>query len=142
MSSSRTFTLSDLPRVVADLRAAHPEARVFALTGELGAGKTTLVTEFCRQLGVTDPISSPTFSIANEYRGEGLTVFHLDAYRLKDLDEALAIGVEDYFATGDYCFVEWPAVIEPILPSGVVHIRLAHPAAGPAQHRLLTVTPA
>lgn len=112
---------------MAALRQQYPDSRVFTLTGDLGAGKTTLVTAFCRQIGVTDEPSSPTFSIVNEYRGENLKVFHIDCYRLQDLDEALSIGFEDYLEQGDYCFIEWPAVIEPLLPSGVVHIDLSHP---------------
>ncbi|MEM1359291.1 MAG: tRNA (adenosine(37)-N6)-threonylcarbamoyltransferase complex ATPase subunit type 1 TsaE [Bacteroidota bacterium] len=145
----RTFSLVDLPAVVQELQAQYPTARLFTLTGDLGAGKTTLVAEFCRQIGIEDDPSSPTFSIVNEYHGDGLIVFHIDCYRLKDVDEALAIGFEDYLDRGDYCFIEWPQVIEPLLPSGVVHLQLSHstegqqdPSVANTDTRTLSVTPA
>lgn len=122
------YNYDELPQTVAALRTAFPKARIFTLTGDLGAGKTSLVSEFCRQLGIEEATSSPTFSIVNEYRGNGLVVFHADAYRLKDIEEALDIGFEEYLEIGDYCFIEWPAIIEPMLPSGVVHMTLSHPA--------------
>lgn len=122
---------------------------MFTLTGDLGAGKTTFVAEFCRQIEISDEPSSPTFSIVNEYRGPELLVFHIDCYRLEDIEEALAIGFEDYLERGDYCFIEWPQVIEPLLPSGVVHVHLSHPTSNDAgainsdlDTRTLSVTPA
>lgn len=121
------YTHAQLPQTVKALRSTFPEARIFTLTGDLGAGKTSLVSEFCRQLGIEESTSSPTFSIVNEYRGNGLTVFHADAYRLKNIEEALDIGFEEYLEIGDYCFIEWPEIIEPMLPSDVVSIHLSHP---------------
>lgn len=144
----KTFSITELPALVQELRERYTEAQIFTLTGDLGAGKTTLVTEFCRQLGLEDEASSPTFSIVNEYRGGDLTVFHIDCYRLEDIDEALAIGFEDYLERGDYCFIEWPQLIEPLLPSGVVHLHLSHPIPESSQllsdeeKRILSVTPA
>lgn len=139
-----TFSLTELPEIVNRLRTAFPETRIFTLTGDLGAGKTTLVSEYCRQMGIEDEPSSPTFSIVNEYRGSGKIVFHIDCYRLDDIDAALEIGFEDYLDNGDRCFIEWPAVIEPLLPSGVVHIHLAHPApeTGGERRILRLTTPA
>ena len=142
----QTFSLAELPEVVTTLRQLYKEAQPFTLTGDLGAGKTTLVTEFCRQIGIEDEPSSPTFSIVNEYRGQGKTVFHIDCYRLESLDEALAIGFEEYLEQGDYCFIEWPQVIEPLLPFDVVHLHLSHPSgqSGISQTdetRILSVTP-
>lgn len=121
---SITYPLEQLQQAVVQLQQHFPQARIFTLTGELGAGKTTLVSEFCRQLGVMDKTSSPTFSIVNEYAGKGGPVYHLDCYRLKDLAEAFDIGIEDYLDQGDYCFIEWPQIIEPLLPSSVVNLRL------------------
>ncbi|MEO0788954.1 MAG: tRNA (adenosine(37)-N6)-threonylcarbamoyltransferase complex ATPase subunit type 1 TsaE [Bacteroidota bacterium] len=98
--------------------------RVICLDGELGAGKTTLVAAICKELGVDEPTSSPTFSIVNEYTGSSGSVFHLDCYRLEHLDEALAIGVEEYLDSNNWVLIEWAGVIEPILPEDVCILRL------------------
>ncbi|MEM9528214.1 MAG: tRNA (adenosine(37)-N6)-threonylcarbamoyltransferase complex ATPase subunit type 1 TsaE, partial [Bacteroidota bacterium] len=88
----------------------------------------------CRQLGVTEPTSSPTFSIVNEYTGEAGPVFHLDCYRLETIEEALAAGLEELFEQEESpIFVEWPAVIEPLLPADVVYLRLAYASDGQAR---------
>ncbi len=92
--------------------------RKFVFTGEIGAGKTTFIQAICARLGVKDSITSPTFALVNEYIGKNCrpeTVYHLDLYRLKDIDEALNIGIEDFLYGPSYCFIEWPEVIEPML---------------------------
>lgn len=136
-----TYTLSDLPSIVADLLTEHGSNRTYALLGELGAGKTTLVAEFCRQLGVTEPTSSPTFSIVNQYTGKHGLVYHLDAYRLETLHEALDAGLEELFAghEGYPIFVEWPQVIEALLPDNTIVLRLGHVPGGEA--RTLEIKP-
>lgn len=131
-----TYGPDDLPRVARALLARFGPARVYALVGQLGAGKTTLVAECCRQLGVSVPTSSPTFSLVNEYpTADGRTVYHLDCYRLNDLEEALSAGLEELFAEHEAAtfFVEWPAVIEPLLPEDTVVVRLAHTPDGSAR---------
>lgn len=130
-----TYMLSDLPALAIDLLAHYGHRRVFALVGTLGAGKTTLITELCRQLGVAEATSSPTFSIVNQYDSPGGTVYHLDCYRLKSLEEALEVGLEELFAETDALafFVEWPQVIEPLLPEDSVVLRLGHTANGDAR---------
>ncbi|NJB87529.1 tRNA threonylcarbamoyladenosine biosynthesis protein TsaE [Lewinella marina] len=131
------YTLDDLPRVATRVLREWGRDRVFALTGELGAGKTTLVAELCRQLGVDEPVSSPTFSIVNEYDGAYGVIYHLDCYRLEDVEEAMDAGLEELLATAPGAvFVEWPAVIEPLLPPDVVFLRLGHDPQGGAQRRL------
>lgn len=133
------YTAADLPRIAADLLDRYGSKRVYALLGDLGAGKTTLVAECCRQLGVEEPTSSPTFSIVNQYCGAEGTVYHLDCYRLESLQEALDAGLEDIFEQAEVTvFVEWPAVIEPLLPTDTVVLRLAHVTDGSA--RELTIT--
>lgn len=101
----------------------------FTLIGDLGAGKTTLTQYFCKKIGVKDNVTSPTFSLVNEYvfeeNGKTHRFYHLDLYRVKDLDEALAIGIEDYLFGEEYCFVEWPEVVAPLLPEDVVHIKIS-----------------
>ncbi len=92
--------------------------KVIAFYGEMGVGKTTFINALSRQLGVTDDaVNSPSFSIVNEYEtASGDIVYHFDLYRLDSIDEALAIGIEDYFYSGRLCLIEWPERIEPLLP--------------------------
>ena len=90
---------------------------VIAIYGKMGAGKTTLIKELCDQLGVIDTVQSPTFAIINQYQtADGFPVFHFDFYRLDKLQDALNIGAEEILYSGELCFIEWPEIIEPILP--------------------------
>ena len=92
----------------------------------MGAGKTTLVKAFCQVLGTIDVVQSPTFSIINEYRtGEGESVFHFDFYRIRKLEEVYDIGYEDYFYSGSWCFLEWPEMIESLLPENVLRLKIS-----------------
>ena len=101
------------------------EKRVFAFHGQMGAGKTTFIKAICQALGVDDIINSPTFSIVNEYLcSNGSSVFHFDCYRIEDLRDAVDMGVEEYLYSGDYCFVEWPDNIAPLLPDDTVHVEI------------------
>jgi len=100
--------------------------RIFIFYGEVGAGKTTLIKHLCHHLNVMDPVSSPTFSIVNEYAiSESEKVFHFDLYRLNNIEEALDIGIETYINTDNYCFIEWPDLIESLLPEkySILNIR-------------------
>lgn len=102
---------SDLGKVVQEIMLS--EARLVLLKGELGAGKTTLVKALCSHLGSSDEVSSPTFSLINEYRDlNGEPIYHIDLYRLDSLDEILQIGIEDYMLSGNWCIIEWPEQIE------------------------------
>ena len=112
------------------LRDAEPR-RVFAFNGQMGAGKTTFIKHLCEQMGTSDTVNSPTFAIVNVYDvqqphpGE---VYHFDCYRLKDIHEAMDFGAEDYLYSGNYCFIEWPEIIEPILPADTVQVSIVpHP---------------
>ncbi len=99
--------------------------RSLAITGQMGAGKTTFIKAICEQLGVKDTISSPTFSIVNEYlTTKGDKVFHFDFYRIKTEQEAFDMGYEDYFYSKAYCFVEWPEKIASLLPPGTVNVNI------------------
>lgn len=99
--------------------------QVFAFYGEMGAGKTTFIKAICEQLGVTDAVASPTFAIVNEYvSGDGNPIYHFDLYRLKRIEEAFDIGLEDYLNSGSLCFIEWPQLIEPLLPSDTVSVSI------------------
>ena len=101
--------------------------RIFALYGEMGVGKTTLVKYMCYHLKVFDSISSPTFSIVNEYvNSDRNRLFHFDFYRLNKIEEIQALGVDTYFNSGNYCFIEWPELIESLLPNKHQIIEIKH----------------
>ena len=97
---------------------------VFALYGKMGAGKTTFIKAVCEELGVSDVITSPTFAIVNEYRSDenGELIYHFDFYRIKKLEEVYDMGYEDYFYSGALCFIEWPELIEELLPGNAVNV--------------------
>ena len=90
----------------------------------MGAGKTTLIKSLCEKLGVNDSVTSPTFSIVNEYKGADGPVYHFDFYRLKDQNEALDMGYEEYFYSGNYCFIEWPEKIANLIPDSFTGVRI------------------
>ena len=114
---------NDLSTVAEDFLRKHADERVFGFYGEMGAGKTTLIKEICRQLGVTATTSSPTFAIVNEYfTAEGEPVYHFDFYRIDSIDEAVKIGFDDYLYSGDYCFIEWTEKVEEMLPDDYVRV--------------------
>ncbi|MEY3051016.1 MAG: hypothetical protein RLY31_801 [Bacteroidota bacterium] len=118
-----------LPAAAGYLLDMARDARIFALRGDLGAGKTSLVKELCTLLGVTEPVTSPTFSLVNEYLGHLPTVgtfpvFHMDLYRLASVREAHAIGLDQYLYGDGFCFIEWPDIIAEWLPEGTLHVRL------------------
>ncbi len=96
----------------------YGEYRIVAFYGEMGVGKTTFIKALCKAMGVEDEVNSPSFAIVNEYHtGDNDTIiYHFDFYRLKNVEEALDIGYEEYIFSGNYCFMEWPEKIEPILP--------------------------
>ena len=108
------------------LKLAEPH-RVFAFDGKMGAGKTTFIKQLCQSMGTMDVVNSPTFAIVNvydveqPYQGE---VYHFDCYRLKDIREAIDFGAEEYLYSGNYCFIEWPEIISPILPEDTVYIHI------------------
>lgn len=96
---------------------------VFAFYGRMGAGKTTFIKAVCEELGVKDVITSPTFAIVNEYTdGKGLPIYHFDFYRIKKLEEVYDMGYSDYFDSGNLCFLEWPELIEDLLPDNVIKV--------------------
>ena len=98
---------------------------VFAFYGKMGAGKTTFIKAVCECLGVEDVINSPTFAIVNEYRsGSGELIYHFDFYRIKKLEEVYDMGYEDYFYSGALCFIEWPELVEDLLPADAVKVSI------------------
>ncbi|MDO4994344.1 MAG: tRNA (adenosine(37)-N6)-threonylcarbamoyltransferase complex ATPase subunit type 1 TsaE [Bacteroidales bacterium] len=117
--------IGDLAEAARQFVAAMGKSKVFAFYGRMGAGKTTFIKAICEAMGVEDVINSPTFAIVNEYQdGEGRPVYHFDFYRLKKAAEAYDIGFEDYVYSGNVCFMEWPEIIEPLLPDDVVRVTI------------------
>lgn len=101
------------------------KARVFAFYGKMGAGKTTFIKAVCQQLGVDDVITSPTFALVNEYTdGRGNPIYHFDFYRIKKIEEVYDMGYEDYFYSGNLCLLEWPELIEDLLPDDAVKVSI------------------
>lgn len=120
---------AELELVVDSLLRFAKGRKKIALVGDLGAGKTAFVKAFCRSLKVADNVSSPTFALVNEYvffseNGDESLIHHLDLYRLKSLDEALGIGIEDYLYDESYCFIEWPEIIMELLPDDIVFMKI------------------
>lgn len=107
------------------------EGKVFAFYGKMGAGKTTFIKALCEVLGVEDVITSPTFAIINEYTdGKGDPIYHFDFYRIKKLEEVYDMGYEDYFYSGNLCLLEWPELIEDILPENVITVTIEEQPGG------------
>ena len=114
-----------LKEVSEQLIALRDKADVIAFYGSMGAGKTTLIKDLCHRMGVTDEVNSPTFAIVNEYvTVEGEPVYHFDFYRIKRLEEAYDIGYENYFYSGHLCLIEWPELIEPLLPERYLRVEI------------------
>lgn len=113
-----------LPEVAQQLVELMGESKVCLFYGEMGAGKTTLIKSICAVLGVEDTVSSPTFSIVNEYDATNGTIYHFDFYRLRNEQEAFDMGYEEYFYSDRYCFIEWPERIPNLLPEGACKIEI------------------
>ena len=119
-------SLESIHEAAREFIAAMGDNTVFALYGKMGAGKTTFVKALCEELGVTDVITSPTFAIVNEYRSDetGELIYHIDFYRIKKLSEVYDMGYEDYFYSGALCFIEWPELVEELLPGDAVKVTI------------------
>ncbi|MDE5555317.1 MAG: tRNA (adenosine(37)-N6)-threonylcarbamoyltransferase complex ATPase subunit type 1 TsaE [Muribaculaceae bacterium] len=125
MTTIHVSSLDQLPEAAEKFVETMGDETVYAFYGDMGAGKTTFINALCRRLGVEDDVTnSPSFAIINEYRSDTTAelIYHFDLYRLEDIDEALEIGVEDYFDSGALCFLEWPERIADILPDDTVRV--------------------
>lgn len=121
----KEVTSKDLPLIAKQITDFYRDERIFAFYGKMGAGKTSLIKELCNYLNVEDIVCSPTFAIVNEYKtNEGESIFHFDFYRIKSEKEAYDIGYEDYFYSGNYCFIEWSEKITELLPEKYVKIQI------------------
>lgn len=124
------WDMADLTAAVPQLLAYAADKKVLLFTGEMGAGKTTFIQKICAHFQVREQVVSPTYSLINEYtytdqNGKEQLLYHSDLYRLKTEEEAFQIGIEEYLYSGSYCLIEWPEIIENILPEHVVRINIA-----------------
>jgi tRNA threonylcarbamoyladenosine biosynthesis protein TsaE len=118
-------SLDDIQRAARQFIDLMGDAKVFAFYGKMGSGKTTFIKAICEELGVEDVITSPTFAIVNEYEGNCGSIYHFDFYRIKKIEEVYDMGYEDYFYSGGICFIEWPELIEDLLPLDAIRINIS-----------------
>ncbi|MBF0953612.1 MAG: tRNA (adenosine(37)-N6)-threonylcarbamoyltransferase complex ATPase subunit type 1 TsaE [Alloprevotella tannerae] len=131
MTTIQIQSEADLTQAARSFIAAMKDRTIFAFYGKMGVGKTTFIKALCQTLGVEDVITSPTFSLVNEYTdSEGNSIFHFDFYRIKKLEEVYDMGYEDYLYSGDVCLLEWPELIEQLLPEDTVRVNLTENADG------------
>ena len=129
-------SVEDLPRAAKEFLEKKGDSTIIALYGQMGAGKTTFTTAVCNELGVKDNVGSPTFTIVNEYRSAaGEPVYHFDFYRINRLSEAMDIGIWEYFDSGALCLIEWPEMIEGLLPEEALKVQII--ADSPNRRRLI-----
>lgn len=120
----KVSNLNELPQAAKKILEFAGDNRIFLFYGDMGAGKTTLIKALCDVLNVEDTVSSPTFSIVNEYLASNEIIYHFDFYRIKNETEAFDLGYEDYLYSGNYCFIEWPEKIPSLLPEKFMELIL------------------
>ena len=131
MKTVSVSSLSELKNVANTILTDMHDQNVFAFYGKMGAGKTTLIKSFCEMLGVEEVVTSPTFSLVNEYSDKNNEpVYHFDFYRIKKIDEVFDIGYEEYFYSDNYCFIEWPELVVELLPESYVYISIEEEDSG------------
>ena len=129
-------SLSDLKQVAREVVESLDGRTVVLLRGEMGAGKTTLISRIAAYLGAEDTVTSPTFALVNQYEGSECRIYHFDFYRIEEIEEVFDLGYEEYFYSGDLCFVEWPEKIEPLLPDDAMTVRIT---VGEDEHRIFEI---
>lgn len=129
-------SLDKVPGAAEDILAVAGSRRIITFIGTLGSGKTTVIKAICHILGASDTVTSPSFTIINEYRNpEGEPIYHIDLYRLKNITEALDAGIEDYLNGDYYCFIEWPELIDQLLPADALRVKIL---TGRGEERIIT----
>jgi len=132
-------TPDKLKETATNLLKVCQEDRFFAFYGDMGVGKTSLIQAICIELGTTENVSSPTFSLVNEYQAGELFIYHFDFYRIQDLAEVYDIGYEEYFYSDNYCFVEWPEKIETLLPVKYVEVQISQESDSGNQRKICII---
>lgn len=131
--------IDNYPEAAAQFLQNMGESRIFAFYGSMGAGKTTFIKSICEAMGVQDAINSPTFAIVNEYENANEeTIYHFDFYRIKDISEVYNMGYEEYFYSNAYCFIEWPELIEELLPEETSKVYIEEESDGSRSVRIVT----
>lgn len=121
----KNVELAEIPSIAKKILNEYSQERIFVFDAPMGAGKTTLITQMCQALGVGDEVASPSFAIVNVYLGkDSKEIYHFDFYRLEKIEDAFEIGFYEYFDSGNYCFIEWPDLIEAHLPERYVKIKI------------------
>ena len=129
-------SLYELKYVAQEVIESLEGRTVVLLRGEMGAGKTTLISRIAAYLGAEDTVTSPTFALVNQYEGSECRIYHFDFYRIEEIEEVFDLGYEEYFYSGDLCFVEWPEKIEPLLPDDAMTVRIT---VGEDEHRIFEI---
>ncbi len=131
MKTISASSVKELKYVVRSILQDTHDQYIFAIDGNMGVGKTTIIKAFCKELGVEAVVNSPTFALINEYsRNNNNPIYHFDFYRIKKIDEVFDIGYEEYFYSGNYCFIEWPEIVLELLPDSYVYIKIEEEANG------------
>jgi len=131
MFKAEVNSLREINNIARNFLEAHPADRIFAFYGKMGAGKTTFIKALCENLHVLDYVTSPTFALINEYEtSTGKSIYHFDFYRIKNITEAFDFGYEDYFFSDEYCFIEWPELIEQLLPPNCIKVYISETGNG------------
>ena len=138
MKSLKITSLENIDSAAKDFIELMGDDTIFAFYGKMGAGKTTFIKALCKALGVEEEVNSPTFAIVNEYRSETTAelIYHFDFYRIKKVEEVFDLGYEDYFYSGALCFIEWPELIEELLPADTKKISIEENNDG---ERIITI---
>lgn len=132
-------SLEEYPAAAREFIKFMDRGRLFAFYGKMGSGKTTLIKSICEELGVTDTINSPTFAIVNEYEDrDGNTIFHFDFYRIKSITEVYNMGYEEYLYSNAYCFMEWPELVEELLPEECIRVEIEENADSTRTVKIIT----
>ena len=129
-------SLSELKNVAREVIESLEGRTVVLLRGEMGAGKTTLISRIAAYLGAEDTVTSPTFALVNQYEGSECRIYHFDFYRIEEIEEVFDLGYEEYFYSGDLCFVEWPENIEPLIPDDAMEVRIT---VGDGEERIFEI---
>lgn len=119
------YSISEIHKAVEVIKSHLDKNKVVLFNGSMGAGKTTLISAVCKSMGSTDELSSPTFSIVNEYSSKMGTIYHFDFYRIKSIEEAFDFGLEEYLYSGNYCFLEWAEKVEVLLPETLMIVDIS-----------------
>jgi tRNA threonylcarbamoyladenosine biosynthesis protein TsaE len=131
MFKAEINSLREINNIGRKFLEVHPADRIFAFYGKMGAGKTTFIKALCENLHVVDYVTSPTFALINEYEtSTGHSIYHFDFYRIKNITEVFDFGYEDYFFSDEYCFIEWPELIEQLLPPNVIKVYISESGNG------------